>query len=309
MQDVIGRSGQRNLLARLGLGTAQLGLDYGITNQYGRPDRAEAAAILSLAATAGFAFLDTAPAYGDSEAVIGELRPLDAGFRIITKTPPPDEGSGASEIADALAAAARRSADRLKVDVLDGLLVHGAELLSGDTGPAVIEALDELRLSGLARKIGVSLYTPAQVDQVLARWQPDIVQAPFNLLDQRLATSGIVAELDARSIEMHIRSVFLQGILVANPDNLPAYFAPLRPRLRDIARAARELGLDPLQICLAAAFAQPGVHVLVGAATAAELGQIVRAVEMLPRELPELTDFAMDDDAYLNPSNWRLDAA
>src|SRR5205085_51237 len=164
---------------KLGLGTVQFGLDYGISNATGRPAEAEVQTILSGAAAAGVRILDTATAYGESEAVLGRLTRPDDEFRIVTKIP---RVTSIEAIADTFA----QSLQRLQRSSVYGLLLHDADDLLSAHGDRVFAQLRKLQQEGRTQKIGVSTYTPEQVDSLLPRYEFDLIQVPLNLFDQRL---------------------------------------------------------------------------------------------------------------------------
>jgi aryl-alcohol dehydrogenase-like predicted oxidoreductase len=214
--------------AKLGLGTVQFGMPYGISNTRGQVPEREVAEILALAADTGVEVLDTAFGYGESEAVLG--RQLWGGhrFRIVTKT---------SHIAGEAITAKdvrqvednfKRSLERLKASCIDTLLVHRAEELIRPGGSALAHWLIETKDAGLAAKIGFSCYDPDELDAALAVLEPDVVQVPISVVDRRFIAPGVCAKLRRRNTEIHARSVFLQGLLLMEDARLPAYFAPFR---------------------------------------------------------------------------------
>lgn len=279
--------------AHLGLGTVQFGLSYGPARA---PIRApDVGRILVRAAAAGVTVLDTAPSYGQSERVLGEQLPRQHGFRLVTKTVP-----GTDDVVGDL----RSSLRLLAVEAVDGLLVHAPDDLLGPRAGRVWAALCEVRELGLAAKIGVSVYHPRQAEGILARFSVDMIQAPFNVFDQRLRTSGLLGKLQSIGVEVHARSVFLQGRLLDRPEQLPAHLSELRDPLAVFRRMAHERGLDPLAAALGFVRQTPGIDVaLVGIDTPAQLDQILgragRDVE--PAVFGSL---AVEDERLVDPSRW-----
>ena len=192
------------------LGTAQLGMDYGIANHAGRPDRPRAAAILARAWREGVRTLDTARAYGDAETVIGEFRKFhpDCRFRVATKLSPADTIDPDAAITD--------SAARLG-EAPDAVLLHDAAMLDQWAG-ALGRALKRAVADGRIGAAGVSVYTPVEFVRALDTDGIDIIQAPFNALDRALLEQGLLAEVRTRGKVVWLRSVFLQGLLtMADP--------------------------------------------------------------------------------------------
>ncbi|HXI60358.1 MAG TPA: aldo/keto reductase, partial [Polyangia bacterium] len=160
---------------KLGLGTAQFGLDYGIANAVGKTPLEEVRRILSEAERAGVRLVDTACLYGDSEEALGRSLPAKHEFRIVTKTPKFPAGFGATE-ARTLQETFAGSLQKLGVPRVYALLAHQADDLLGADGDRFMDALLALKDRGLVAKVGASVYTPAQVDGLLARGRIDVVQ-------------------------------------------------------------------------------------------------------------------------------------
>lgn len=292
-------------LARLGLGTVQFGLDYGVSNWAGRPDEREVAAILARAANAGAGFIDTAPAYGQAEVLAGRYLPPGHGVRIITKTPALVDATidvrHGRQILDGLAA----SLDRLKVRAVHGFLVHQSDDLAKLGWQHLVDAMLEARARGWTSRIGASVYNVDQLALVESRFRPEIVQLPLNVLDRRPIASGMLARLKAAGVEIHARSVFLQGLLLMEPDDLPEFFAPVRLVFVGLREYWQQRGLSALGGCLAFALQRPEIDaIIVGVNRLKEFEQIETAVNSLPDG-----DIGPDisqpiDPAYLDPSRW-----
>jgi len=275
-------------MTRLGLGTAQFGQAYGVSNTRGQVAPDDAAAILARAAQAEIRVLDTAANYGQAETVLARLH--TAPFRIVTKTISVRDG------VSAVIARARQSAKNLHADTL---LVHAAaDLADGTLWPA----LQALKAEGIFRNIGISAYVADDPAALAARYRPDVMQLPFSLLDQRLLQNGTLAKLKALGVEIHARSIFLQGLLFL--DTLPEKLRPAAPQLAAIKTTIADAGSTPLAAALGFVLSRPEIDVaLVGVTTAAELDEILTAAG---RPLPDLdwTALALNDDVTLTPSLW-----
>ena len=188
---------------RIGLGTAQFGIDYGISNTIGRVPKARIIEILDSALVAGIPVLDTASSYGNSEVLIGNIIASEQPFRIITKTPVLAGQTVVKEDVQIITDSFTRSLERLKRTSLSGLLVHHGKNLMLSGGHYLVEALKELKQTGLVEKIGVSVYSGAEIDQVLTMFTPDIVQLPYNVVDLKLKQSGHLTKLKNLGIEIH----------------------------------------------------------------------------------------------------------
>jgi aryl-alcohol dehydrogenase-like predicted oxidoreductase len=293
-------------LPRLALGTVQFGLPYGPTRAVPL-SREDAAAVLAAAWKGGIDMLDTGAAYGNAETVIGELRPAGARFAVISKTHPLRRSElGASEITQVVDAA-RRSVRLLGVPALEGLLVHHAPDLLAAGGDALFRALEGLRAEGLVRRLGVSVYDAATLKAVLERFPVQIVQLPLNLLDQRFLRDGTLAQLARSSVEIHARSVFLQGVLLANAAQLPPRFAGVRERIERFHAACLAAGVSRAAAALGFVAGCPGVsRVVIGVNTAAQLEDNLSAFSVATAASWELdtASYAVGDPEIIDPRRW-----
>jgi aryl-alcohol dehydrogenase-like predicted oxidoreductase len=184
--------------------------------------------------------------------------------------------------------------------------VHHPDDLLAENGSSLWEALQTLRRDGLVSKLGVSICNIDQIDRVRDRCHLDIIQLPLNVFDQRLLASGHLDKLKSAGAEIHVRSIFLQGLLLMALDRLPAYFYSLRPKLLDYNQFLEANNLRPLQGALTFVSQLPQIDcAILGVCTRP---QLIEILEGLPRDSRRLdfSRFALDDDPRINPVNWRL---
>lgn len=276
---------------KLGIGTVQFGQAYGVSNRRGQVAAAEAAAILARAAKAGIAVLDTAANYGEAETVLAALDTKP--FRIVTKT------VGLGNGLDTVLIRAMQSARALKADTL---LVHAAADLKGAKGENFWQALLALRDVRLFRKIGISAYVADDPVALAERFKPDVMQLPFSLLDQRLLADGTLARLQDLNIEVHARSLFLQGLLFMDPP--PEKLKSAAPHLARLRADLKAAGTTPLAAALGFVLAQPQIAIgLVGVTSVAELDEILEAAKQ-PLPALDWAALALKDEKILTPSLW-----
>ena len=297
-------------LGKLALGTVQFGMPYGITNTSGQPVLGEVSDILTRAAQVGLSLLDTAHAYGEAESVLGDLLPSDNPLRIVTKTRPIGRPQiGAAEV-EAVADGFALSLSRLCRPNVYGLMVHYAEDLLAPGGEQLWAVMDEARQAGKVERIGVSVYTPEQARQLLERFPLGLVQLPYNIYDTRFDEGGLLDELAAAGVEVHVRSVFLQGLLLSPTTALPQHFAPVRDHHQRFTQWLAQAGLDPLAACLAPALAHPAIRaVVVGCQSLEQFDEIhqaaLRASQVGAETVAELAKtFALNDESFVNPAKW-----
>lgn len=289
-----------SLIARLALGTAQFGLPYGVSNTGGQVPNAEVKAILTAAAEAGIDMLDTAAAYGDAESIVARAAAdLGSPFLIVSKTPP---GAGI----DAVKAAVRRSAEFAGRNGLDTILVHHPKDLAGHAGDRLWRALHDLANEGAAQRIGLSASFDDNPKELAARFSPSVIQLPVSLFDQRLVCDGTLAELAARGVEIHARSIFLQGLLFATAQQLSPTIRYIAPAVEARRRLIVARGGSLVEAAMSYVLAQPEIRrVVVGVTQSSELKEALAAAAASPPNLP-WTDIAIDDPTVLNPSRWQV---
>jgi hypothetical protein len=284
----------------LALGTVQFGMPYGIANIRGQVPFVEVKSILHHSFQAGIDTLDTAVAYGDSEAYLGKAGV--SGWRIVTKLPAlPDEVGNVSEW---LVHEVSGSLDRLRVSSLEALLIHRPSDLLGPLGGVYCDALRLIKEQGLAAAVGVSIYDPSELDALWPAFRPDIVQAPLNVLDRRLIRSGWLLRLVGSGVQIYTRSVFLQGLLLMPAEKRPGYFERWTTLFDRWSEWCEERGCSRLQGALGYVMAQSGIDkVIVGVDSLAQLDEILAAavpIESVPDDL-------FSEDLYLiEPSRWNI---
>lgn len=296
--------------ARLILGTAQLGMSYGIANLTGQPSLRAATDIVAAALESGIELFDTAQAYGESETVLGlALKTLGASqrARIVSKLPPELSKADATGIRSLV----RASLERLGVTGLTGLLLHREEhlvLLDGPIGGALHEALEE----GLTGGLGVSVYSPEAATAALRHPLVHTVQLPASLFDRRFATAGIFALARELGKEIQIRSALLQGVLCLEPEALPTGLAPLSPALAAFHGVCRRHACNPAPLALAWVLREyPEAYVLFGAETPQQVHMNFDCIRHVDDFSPNLWEelsavLPPQEAALLNPSIWKL---
>ncbi|MDD2806181.1 MAG: aldo/keto reductase [Elusimicrobiales bacterium] len=293
--------GASEKIKKLALGTVQFGLAYGVSNTRGQVGQAEVLEILELARAAGVDLLDTAQAYGGSEAAIGAyLKAAPGSFRVVTKL---KDVPGADATA-----ALRASADRAGVGRFYGVLLHSYDEYLAQ--PGRYEGLLECRRSGLTQKTGFSLYHPEQAERLLAaKIDFDLVQVPYSLLDRRF--ERVFPALKAAGVEIHVRSVFLQGLLLMNAATIPEGLRRAAPKVEMIRAYAASRDWTAAAVCAGFALANPLVdRVVIGVDGLPALKDNLEGLASLPGgELPGLQaalgGLAETDENLILPQNWK----
>ena len=285
---------------RLALGTAQFGLPYGVANTQGQVPMAMVESMLKFAADSCIDTIDTAIGYGDSERVLGSIGV--SAFKIVSKlTPLP---VAVADAGDWVMREIEASLARLKVDRLHGLLLHHSADLHGASGFALYSAMQKLKSEGRVKKIGISIYSPAELDNCIGKYDFDLIQSPFNLVDHRLQVSGWLSRLKAQGCEVHVRSAFLQGLLLMPRAAIPSKFERWKTTWNAWHRWLLQHDADAVSACMEypLSFVQID-RVVVGANNLEQLRQITAAVGGNDVKLL-FPDLGCTDENLINPSRW-----
>ena len=261
------------LNSKLSLGTVQFGLDYGVTNQNGQVTIDTARNILNIAKQSNIRTLDTASLYGNSEQVLGEIGIND--YQVITKT------TFLKDDVNEVIVNFYKSLERLNRDKVEGLLIHNIGDIENNQFDTLFSKLNELKKEGLIGKIGFSTYTPEQIDFLLNTFDFDLIQVPFNVFDNRLIVGGQLKRLKNKGIEVHVRSVFLQGLLL-DFNSLGSYFSNWKKKFDDYQKIVKDSELSLLEYALNFALNVEEIdRVLVGVNNQKQLTDIVKASQKL----------------------------
>jgi aryl-alcohol dehydrogenase-like predicted oxidoreductase len=275
-------------IQKIGIGSAQFGIPYGISNSSGKTSPREVTKILALAQDKGVRLLDTASAYGNAEKVLG-MNDLSC-FKIVSKFMPPDERN---TISDQLF----KSLADLHVSSLYGYLAHRPKHLAQNL--YLWDELIELKKAGKIQKIGFSVNCLAELKNLLnAKAVPDIIQAPFNYFDRRF--ENVLTDLEKEGCEIHARSAFLQGLFFMKIKDLDPYFTEIIPILADLQDKVENLPEALLKFVIEKPFIN---HVIIGVENKKQLSQNLN-VEGVSTVLPNL--HLEISENILIPSNWPI---
>lgn len=288
----------KNTISKLALGTVQFGIPYGINNSKGIPDHDELEAIFSTAKLNDVNTFDTAIAYGNAEERIQPF--LYEGAHVISKFPP-------TSTLSSLAIELRDSLKRLGQKKLYAFMAHDADLLLKK--PKLWTELIRLQSDNLVVKKGYSLYFPEQLEKLLdAGFIPEIVQVPFNLLDRRFGPA--MKNLHEMGVEIHVRSVFLQGLYLMDFTKLPNLLRPIAFELKQLNHIANSENLSMLELALNFAIQNPNIdQVVIGIDSVDQLLMNLKALNSWDDKkntiFDQLMQLTCSHPELLIPSNWK----
>ncbi len=285
------------------IGTAQFGMSYGVSNVTGQVSLREASEIILFSSKHGVDTVDTAFSYGENEKCLGSIG-MD-NHKVITKIG--KIPNNCNNISAWMLQQLNESLNRLKTNTIDGLLLHDPMQLLKNNGNEIWDTLDSFKVSGKVEKIGFSIYSPEELDLLWDSFRPDMVQVPFNILDRRIRDTGWLSKLKMHNVEIHARSVFLQGLLLMNNNLRPDKFNQWSVIWDGFSQWISDQKLSPLEACLAYVEANEDIDCMViGVESVEQLKEIlnVKAVirEKIKKPFPTLGEC---DVNLINPSNWR----
>lgn len=280
------------------LGTATFGKSYGVANLIQGTIFEEPVLLLDAATNLGIQSLDTAPAYGIAEEVIGDYHKSRNPFKVHTKL-----SVGSASSAKLASASIRESINSLNVEKIDVLYFHSVESFVGNSNSGIATILKAIEDTGLVEKIGVSVYTESEIERIAHDWpQIEVFQVPENVLDQRLIDSKLIRNLAITGKQFIVRSVFLQGLLLMETADIPINLIETKMSIEALSHFADGISLKRLDVAInylnllewASGF-------VIGAASTNQLVQILNCkVQKLNREqLPSPLSYPLID-----PRTW-----
>jgi aryl-alcohol dehydrogenase-like predicted oxidoreductase len=285
---------------KLAIGSAQLGMEYGVANKSGKVSLKEASLIISFARSHGISSIDTAINYGDSEKAIGIIGTKD--FDIVTKLP--SINNKEKNLYKTIKNHVRNSLKNLDQTHLYALLLHRPDELLLPNGDEIWSALQAIKSEGLVSLIGYSIYSPSELDDLYFDYKPDIVQSPYNVIDRRLKSSGWLDTLYKDSVEIHVRSVFLQGLLLMDESSRPKKFNEWKYIWDKWESWLEGNCLSRLEGSLGFVLSDPKItKIVVGVDSLIQLQEIIKAsqinhITLYPEEL------CSNCIKLINPVNW-----
>ena len=288
---------------KLAIGTAQFGMDYGIGSSPGKVSINEVKKILEYAKSTNIDMLDTASAYGKSEKTLGELN-VDE-FKVVTKTRHFNVPKITDDDVNLLNRDFDKSLKDLKLDSVYGLLIHNADDLMKPGASKIFEFLQNLKKINKIKKIGVSIYENKHLSFVLENFDIDLVQLPLNIFDRRLIDNGMLKLLSQEGLEVHARSIFLQGLILMENSSRPHKFDRWDGLWKAWSEWLNDHQISPLEASIRYAMSFSEISkVLVGIDSVNQLIEIMNAASGVLPPIPN--ELYTDDSLLLNPSNWDL---
>ncbi len=301
-------------ISKISLGTAQLGMEYGIANVDGKPDFSIAINILDYSWKNGINSFDTSPLYGNSEEIIGSFISSrikrKKNLTIISKLPSVDKKLDFTynNLYNYIVKKIKKSLNKLKLNCIPIYLLHHAPDIYIKDG-LVIKCLNQIKKEGLIKQIGISTYNLKEVKETLKFREIDVIQLPLNIFDQRLIKSGLLKKLNKYGYSIFARSIYLQGLFFLSPEKLPDYLKITKQPLIKLRDLAKEYSIDIAKLAFLYVRDLPEITSLViGAENINQLANNLKYLDEKPlsSELSKIIieEFSDQSDKIINPSLW-----
>ena len=286
------------LAKKIIIGTVQFGNSYGISNSKGKVKIKEVKNILEFAKQNKIKSFDTAISYGDSEKLLGNYKLED--YKVISKIDKTSlnlisKGYVFNQIFKIL--------ERLKINELYGILIHDPNILYSKQGKQLVSYLNECKEYGLVKKVGISVTNVIDLKNILNQFTFDIVQAPFNIFDRRLIQLNLIDYMKKKNIELHVRSIFLQGLLLMSYDKIPKKFQKWNKFFKKWEDWVIQNNISKIEACVSFAYLTKDIsNILIGCQSVKELKEILDVNPEKNFDIPG--DLICNDLDLINPTEW-----
>lgn len=295
---------------KLVLGTAQLGLNYGIANKTEKPVESEAFEIMKYAVENGINYFDTAYSYGNSEIIIGKFLNFHKNYKnkvnIITKMPSLKRKILNKEL---IKKYFLESLQRLNQDSIYCYMIHDFNDIKNNYSE-IAYSFTKLKNDNRIKKIGVSVYDKSQINFLLKNFNFDLIQIPINIFDQRLLKDDILLDLKKRGIEIYTRSVFLQGLIFLDKNNLPSKFKSIKKQLEKLNNISLKYNISKEELALVFISAINEIDkIVIGVENIEQLKRNIKILNNLRniykiKTIINFKDFIIEDTNIIDPRKW-----
>ena len=284
---------------KFSLGTANFAKAYGIKNGNGLSS-SKINKIFNILKKNKLRNIDTAFSYREVEKKLGYQNLKN--FFIYSKIPRvPEKCKNIEEWLDGVI---KKSLSDLRLKTFEGIYLHHPEDLLKKNGDILYKNLLNLKESGVVKKIGVSIYSYLTLDKVLNKYRFDVVQLPFNIFDRRLLTNKYFQKIKNKKIEIHTRSIFLQGLLLKDYKKIPKYFKKWKRIFLSWERWCEKKNISKLQSCLNFISSYKKIDkVIIGVADEKQLIQILKCIKKVSKNYPK--KIFLNDIKLIDPRKWK----
>jgi len=289
------------MINKLILGTAQFGFNYGINNSTGKVSKHEAFKILDYAYKNNIRTIDTAESYGNSQQILGMYLAANPTkkFKIITKIDI-NKNYEKTHLIDSIIS----SKELLNINFFEGYMFHDYKFFKDSE--YLFSKLEKAKEMGLLKTLGISLYNNNEIEDIIQNYNFDFIQIPFNLLDNSSKRKSILIMAKERNIDVHVRSVFLQGLFFKSKEIMPTKLKPLIKYINDLEEICLERNISIDELAIKYNYSKSYIDKIIFGVD--NLNQLKRNIEIMKSNIliPNKTIDKINvlENELLNPSNW-----
>ena len=284
---------------KIALGTANFGQKYGLAGKIIKSDK-KVKKIIQFANNLKIKFIDTSSNYGSSEALLGNNNLKN--FKIITKLKISNDEKKSNNLENIVFNKVEESLLKLNIKKLYAILLHESNDLKSNKRHKLIKVLKKLKKRNLVSKIGISIYNPKELNFIWPFWKPDIVQCPFNILDRRIYESGWLKKLKKNKTEIHVRSIFLQGLLLQNEKSMPRKFKKWKNIFKKWDNYCKKENISKIQGCINFIKSFKKISfVIIGFE---DIKQVKNIISYFENDRKSYTTIACNDIRLIDPRLW-----
>ncbi len=288
------------------IGSAQFGMQYGITNSSGQVNFDDVVKILNFSYSAGIRFLDTAELYGNSIEVLGNYFKSYPHFEVINKFSCPSKDYFSKTDVFVWEEKFIGSLNQLGIQQIDSYLLHSSNDLKKDGSQFLLDWLISLRERRLVKRIGLSIYDSHELDGInLKNFQ--LIQLPFSIYDQRFLIEGTIEEIKSYGLSIHARSIYLQGLILTDSSKWPDWIdIDIRKHHEKLENFAKNNNCTLLELCMA--FIEQNNFLegyVVGICNLTQLKELILCIASF-KNFPDLEwkNWAINKSEFINPRAW-----
>ena len=284
---------------KIALGTANFGQKYGLAGKIIKSDK-KIKKIIQFANNSKIKLIDTSNNYGSSETLLGNNNLKN--FKIITKLKISNDEKKSNDLENIVFNKVEESLFKLNIKKLYAILLHESNDLKSNKRHKLIKVLKKLKKRNLVSKIGISIYNPKELNFIWPFWKPDIVQCPFNILDRRIYESGWLKKLKKNKTEIHVRSIFLQGLLLQNEKSMPRKFKKWKNIFKKWNNYCKKENISKIQGCINFIKSFKKISfVIIGFE---DIKQVKNIISYFKNDRKSYTTIACNDIRLIDPRLW-----
>ena len=288
------------------IGTASIGMNYGISNQNNKFSKRNSEKLLSYCIKNKLSYFETSGSYGYAEDLLIKFSNKN-NLKIIYKIPPISSETINDNDLSKIYINLNRTIKKFKKNSLKDLFLHSYSDLEKKGSEKLFNLLLNFKKNTQVQNIGVSLYDRNQVDSVLQNYDFDTIQIPFNILDNNFTKTNYLKKIKKRNIKIHARSIFLQGLLLMDPVKINPFFDKIKPNLLSFNRYASKRNISKSSLCFNFVNSIKEIDkLIIGINNISHIDEILKNLKLKKKYYRNINFNKNIDEKYTNPNKWIL---